>query len=107
MSPNDLIIGVESPSSSRAVVVLEGEIDLATAPQLRSFLDEKISAGITEVVIDAQEVSFVDSTGIAVFAFAKAELEARGGRLRVIHPSSSLRKVLDLTGFSGLIDEGE
>jgi anti-sigma B factor antagonist len=106
MSPTDLIIRVESPSASRSLVMVEGEIDLATAPQLRSFFDENIAAGVKEVVVDAEGVNFVDSTGIAVFAFVHSELEARGGHLLVRHPSPSLRKVLDLTGFAGLIEDG-
>ena len=48
------------------VVSLTGEFDLAEAPLLRKSLDRLVRAGTPLIVIDANELTFLDSTGIGV-----------------------------------------
>ena len=49
-----------------SVVTVAGEVDVYTAAQLRSVLDEEIGAGHARLVVDLDEVSFLDSTGLGV-----------------------------------------
>ncbi|MGZ8634898.1 MAG: STAS domain-containing protein, partial [Solirubrobacteraceae bacterium] len=46
-----------------AVVVIRGELDLATAPELEGALTERLDAG-EDVVVDLRELAFLDSTGL-------------------------------------------
>jgi anti-sigma B factor antagonist len=49
-----------------AVLAVRGEIDVATAPQLREELLELVSAGRKQIVVDLSGVDFLDSTGLGV-----------------------------------------
>ena len=49
-----------------SVVTVAGEVDVYTAAQLRTALDEEIAAGRAWLVVDLDEVSFLDSTGLGV-----------------------------------------
>ena len=60
----------------RAVVVVRGELDLATAPELEEALIERLDAG-QDVVLDLRELEFMDSTRAAR---ARRRARARGGR---------------------------
>ena len=48
------------------VVTVAGEVDVYTAAQLRAALDEEVAAGHVELVVDLDEVTFLDSTGLGV-----------------------------------------
>ena len=51
-----LTTSIEELSGGTAILVLSGEIDLATAPQLVSQFEELADRGLTDVIIDAREV---------------------------------------------------
>ena len=53
-----------------SVVTVAGEVDVYTAAQLRAVLDEEIGAGNARLVVDLDEVSFLDSTGLGVLSGA-------------------------------------
>jgi anti-sigma B factor antagonist len=48
------------------VVAVEGEIDLATAPELKASLGELLEQGHRRFVIDLSDVAHLDSTGLGV-----------------------------------------
>lgn len=84
-----------------ATIVVEGELDIYTAPALVACLDQATESGDGPVVIDVASMSFIDSRGLSAIAQAVRQL---GGRPLVLRsPSSSTRKVLDISGLSSLV----
>ena len=69
-----------SDDGDAARLRIEGEIEFATAPQLRSIILDLAHEGARPVVLDLREVTFVDSAGISLLIQAKKR--ARGERLR-------------------------
>ncbi|MEV7190525.1 STAS domain-containing protein [Streptomyces sp. NPDC093510] len=63
------------------VVSLRGEIDVATAPAISSYLDTLTDAHSTGLLIDLRQVTFMDGSGVRVLTRARAR---RDGRLRLI-----------------------
>ena len=49
-----------------AVVLLEGELDLVSAPQLKETLTKVLRGGNGHLVLDFSDVAFMDSTGLSV-----------------------------------------
>jgi anti-sigma B factor antagonist len=96
--PDNLTVDIRCVGR-RAVVRVAGEIDLATAPQLRAALDQAASAAPLEVWVDLSDVRFMDSTGI----HALLELCNRVPRLAVICPQGSVRRTLELAGLDGAL----
>jgi anti-anti-sigma factor len=86
--------GVDPP-----VVVLRGEIDVATIAPLRAEVDAHIASGATRIVFDLAAVSFLDSTALALFA----QTTRRGVDVTIRHPSRLARRVIELTGLSDVV----
>lgn len=79
------------------LVAVRGEIDMASAPQLRELLETATDAGVTRVVLDCRGLEFLDSSGIGVLVAARKRL-GEGGELVIDSPPAHVRKVLDITG---------
>jgi anti-sigma B factor antagonist len=82
-----------------AYVVVRGEIDVATAPQLREMLHELVQGGSKQIVLDCQALEFLDSSGIGLLVAVRKRLGA-DGELVLDSPPAHVRKVLDLTGVT-------
>jgi anti-sigma B factor antagonist len=78
-------------------VVVEGELDLATAPRLGEALRAEMARS-APVLLDLSGVSFTDSTGIATIVTALNEAKENGWDLGVAPGlSHQVKKVLELT----------
>jgi anti-anti-sigma factor len=84
--------------SEPVVVVGPEELDVATAPSLRTELDGLPAS--SAVVIDLRGTRFMDSSGLNVLIQTHRRLSAEGGTVRVL-PSEPARRVFDITNLSG------
>jgi len=82
-----------------AVVSLEGELDLAAAPQLRECLVALVESGATDIVLDVARLDFIDSTGLSVLVMALNRTHAVEGSTVLRHPSPSIIRLLEITGL--------
>ncbi len=83
-----------------AVVLVSGELDIATAPLLRERLADLTIRGHTRLVLDLDGLEFTDATGISVLVGAYVNMQRRGGWLRLVHVHPRVRKVLSLVGLT-------
>src|SRR6266496_3957792 len=81
-------------------VIACGELDLAARDALRDALAPLDGA----VVVDLEQVTFLDSSCIGVLAGAGQRLQERGGDLRVRNPAEVPRRALEITGLEEWID---
>ena len=95
-------------STGCAVVSLEGELDLATAPQLRERLVVLAEENDPDIVLDLTHLSFIDSTGLSVLVMALNRSRAAGGSIMLRNPSASVMRILEITGLVSVFAiEGE
>ena len=85
------------------IVAVRGELDLYTAPDLRSLLLGAIQDGRTAVVLDLRETTFLDSTALGVIIAAMKALRIRSGRLVLVNDRTSITKTLAITGLDHLL----
>jgi anti-anti-sigma factor len=88
-----------------AVVMIRGELDLATAPDLEAVVTERLDAG-QDVVVDLRELAFMDSTGLRVLVAAHARVEGGSQSFRVVRPrpGAPIRKILAIAGVESVLD---
>ena len=83
----------------RTVVTVHGEVDLATSPQLRDSLAAIVDEG-PSIVVDLDDVGFIDSTGIGVLVGAVKRARSSGGDLTLVCTQRRILKVLQITGLT-------
>jgi anti-sigma B factor antagonist len=83
----------------RLLVAPRGELDLATAEQMRAALLEQFDNGCAHVVADLRELTFIDSTGIRILWQAHQRSELDGTRLSLIPGDGNVSRALSITGL--------
>jgi anti-sigma B factor antagonist len=84
----------------RVILTVGGEVDVATAPQLRAKLVDLVQNGTGTVVVDLTPVAFMDSTGLGVLLAGHQRARARGHTIRVVCPEGLTLRALRLTGMA-------
>ena len=97
---NEAFRGAERPTPAPEVVSVGGELDVATAPELRSRLEEAMDRSQGSLVVDLLEVTFIDSTALGVLIAVGKECESRGVALRLVITEQRILKVFEITGLS-------
>ena len=69
------VILVEELTESTVLLTVEGELDLYTAPRLKSELLRAMEEGARRIAIDLTKVGFMDSTGLGVLLAAQRRHE--------------------------------
>jgi anti-sigma B factor antagonist len=91
---------VDLLSDARGVVVkLDGELDLATAPQLDRQLARIEATKVTRVLIDLSGVTFMDSTGLRSIIRAHHFAESNNHRLVLRRGARQVQRLFELTGI--------
>lgn len=91
----------EENGSGYPVVSVVGELDLATAPNLQSHLEEAVDRG-TLVIADLLGVTFIDSTALGVLIGALKRSQSAGGDLRIVVAEPRILKLFEITGLTEL-----
>jgi len=81
-------------------LVLQGEIDSYTAPELA----ERLATVPPVEVVDVAGVTFIDSSGLRTLVEAHQARTADGTRLLLRAPSAAVQRLLEISGLAGHLD---
>jgi len=94
----DLTLGIDDVAG-RAVIRVAGDVDIDTAPSLRSTVGELLEDGHRHLVVDVSGVEFIDSTGLGALVGALKDAQSRKGTLELICTRARMLNLLHLTGL--------
>lgn len=81
-------------------VLVEGEVDVSNADELRNAVDAALVLDAPEVTVDLSQVPYIDSTGIGVLVGAAHRAADAGKKLVVASPQKNVARVLGLLGVA-------
>lgn len=82
-----------------AYLIVQGEVDISSADRLRDHLDTVFGEGCHRIVVDLENVSFLDSTGLGVLVGALKRARAADGELVLLCTQRSILSILETTGL--------
>ncbi|MCW3817726.1 anti-sigma factor antagonist [Micromonospora sp. DR5-3] len=90
-----------------SAVRLSGELDLAADREVREALTGELQRpDVTRMLTDMSEVTFIDSTVLSTLVYA-CNAAHKAGRPFVVSPSRWVRRLLEVTGLSYLLDPAD
>jgi anti-sigma B factor antagonist len=84
-----------------AEVVLIGDLDVATVPDLRAVLNGLIAEGHIDLRLNVSGLAFMDATGVGALVEVRARLASLGGQLSLMFVHGLPERIL---GICGLLD---
>jgi anti-sigma B factor antagonist len=103
MTESDLLSVHVLQRDDSIVVVIDGEIDIASAPEIQAVLDRLGSD--CDVIVDVAGVDFMDSSGLKMFLADQMSRSLAGGSLHIRNSPRHVRRLMDVTGLGPLLLE--
>jgi len=100
---SDISPGIEIDTSvdptGVSIITVSGELDISTAGALEATLDPITAEHPQRLIFDLSGLRFMDSAGVAVLIGAAAKVAA----IQLRNPSPIVRRVVEVTGLSGVL----
>ncbi len=94
----------ESRTDSDAVLLLTGEIDMATAGDLRAAADRSLREPPDRMVLDFAGVTFCDSQGLSTLISLNRQVTAAGSQLVLMNIGDFMGRLLEITGLRAMFE---
>lgn len=88
--------------STTCVARLSGDVDAVTAPAVRHALDAAISQGCRAIVLDLENVTYIDSSALGLLVWADHRLRPFSGTLLLAGAGRDVSRILELSGLIGV-----
>ena len=82
-----------------AVVVLQGEVDIYSAPQFKEVMIQSIEEGAKHLVVDLASVTFIDSTALGVLVSGAKRVRPQNGTLDIVCQDENITRIFEITGL--------
>jgi anti-sigma B factor antagonist len=93
-------VELEKHGDSAAVVILEGEIDIYSAPRFKEILLEGIDEGANHIIVDLSKVTFIDSTALGVLVSGAKRVRPSKGSLDIVCADDNIVRIFEITGLN-------
>ncbi len=94
-------------SNGTQIVTVGGEVDLATAPRLRTLISRAMGqaeSGSPRVIVNLLGVEFMDTAGLEVLLEQWSVSRHLAGGMRLVAREGPVTRLLDVTGLEGAFD---
>ena len=101
-----MTLNIEMKDNDREMLVtVGGDIDAEQRKTLKSELEEKVQRYKPEtVVIDCEQLDYIDSTGLGVLVSSLKSVKDYGGTIRIVKLKPFLLKVFRITGLDQIFE---
>ena len=78
------------------VISLEGEIDLHVSPRIAATLIAAVKEKPRNLIVDLAQVSYIDSSGLAVLIEAMQSIEKYGGKFALAGLQENVKPIFEI-----------
>ncbi len=84
-------------------LIFTGDLDAATVEHIRPALQAQLPQECVQIIIDLENVGFIDSHGVGLFVSLLKRVHRRGGRLLIAGAGGQPAAVLKMVGLNGAL----
>ncbi|NLI79855.1 MAG: STAS domain-containing protein [Candidatus Riflebacteria bacterium] len=100
----ELKIEVRQAAEGVTLIVLRGEIGTETVNQFKDRVDQIVNEGQTKLIMDFQEVNYLNSMGLGVVAATLKKVKKGKGDLKLINLSPAVQELFELTRLTKVFE---
>jgi anti-sigma B factor antagonist len=94
-------------SAGTHTLLLSGESDLASGPELETVVRGLCADGKSDLVLDLKDLEFIDSTGLRAILTAADLCRQNGRDFRLTQVPQGIRRVFEVSGIDDLLPIAE
>ena len=95
----DIKVNVRPGEDDAYVIELAGEIDVYTSPTVKDAMTELIDQQHYKLIVDLEQVRYIDSTGLGVLIGGLKRVREHGGSVQLVCTNPQIKKIFDITGL--------
>lgn len=81
---------------------LHGDIDIVSVPDIRAHVERLARAGCTNLVLDMDDVDYLDSSALGLIVWLDRLLAPLGGKLVLAGAGRDVSRILEMSGLVGI-----
>ncbi len=99
-APAQAQITIQDPGASDAGLLrIAGELDISNVASLEAAVTATLARRPARLILDVAELSFMDSSALAVLVGAAAAV----GQIHIRNPQPAVRRVIEVTGLGAVL----
>ncbi len=87
-------------SAEAAIVVVIGEMDAFTTPQVKAAMLQMLDEGHRFLIVNLERALYLDSTALGALVGGLKRAREKGGDLRLVAPTPRIMRLLEITRLS-------
>lgn len=91
-------------SSTPRTLAIAGELDLNRVPVVREQLAALISGKAPRILLDLTGLTYIDSSGLALFIESLQRMQSYGGKLALFGLSDTVRHILEIARLDQIFE---
>lgn len=95
----DIKISTRPLKDNKQVVEIQGEIDVYTSPKVKETINSLIEQGNYFLVVNLEDVRYIDSTGLGVLIGALKRVREHDGNITLVCNNPQIKKIFNITGL--------
>lgn len=100
----EIKIDVRQKGDEITLIVLRGEIGTETVNQFKDRIDQIVADGKNKLIMDFQEVNYLNSMGLGVVAATLKKVKKSKGDLKLINLSPAVQELFELTRLTKVFE---
>jgi anti-sigma B factor antagonist len=94
----------ERTIAGATVLDLEGRLTFTSGAEMRRLVEALVVGGVTQLVLNLERVSYVDSAGLGAMIEAFTAARHKAVRLTLLNPTERTRHLLEITGLARIVE---
>jgi len=100
----EIKIDVRPKGNDITLIILRGEIGTETVNQFKDKIDQIVNDGKNKLIMDFQEVNYLNSMGLGVVAATLKKVKKNKGDLKLINLSPAVQELFELTRLTKVFE---
>lgn len=94
---------IEKRAGDKIVLEIEGRIDTNSSTQLQAKILQAFQKG-KHLELDFEKTAYITSAGLRALLIGQKTANSKGGSMKLLHVCPMIQNVLDLSGFSKILN---
>jgi len=86
------------------VLRFHGELNTKTAPEAENLISQLLNRGMKKILMNFEALEYISSAGLRLVMFTAQQIKSAGGVFGICSMNDAVNDILDISGFSTILN---